>query len=137
MTEKKFLKPHIIDFNKLGAPEIGYISVNELEHNTPFDVKRIFWTYYTPQEIRRGHHAHFITEQLLIAVSGKIIVETDCKGEKNEFVLDNPSKGLYLPPDCWHVMQYEHSSVQLALASTEYEESDYIRDYNKFKEIYK
>ena len=128
MTKQQLKEPHIIEFNKL---------VNELSKDTPFEVKRIFWTYYTPQEIRRGHHAHYKTEQLLISAAGKIIVETERYGEKKEFILDTPNKGLYLPPDCWHVMQYEHSSVQLVLASTEYEESDYIRDYKEFKEIYK
>jgi hypothetical protein len=49
------------------------------------------------------------------------------------FVLDTPGKGVYVPPGAWHTMQYSHSAVQMVLASTLYEEKDYIRDYNDFK----
>jgi hypothetical protein len=39
--------PHLIEFPKLGAPDIGYISVVENSKLIPFDIKRVFWTFYT------------------------------------------------------------------------------------------
>jgi hypothetical protein len=33
-------------------------------------------------------------------------------------------------------MEYSHTAVQLVLASAVYDEKDYIRDYNKYKEVY-
>lgn len=128
--------PHIIDFGKLGSPEIGYLSIAE-NSNLPFKVERIFWTYYTPESIVRGRHAHFKTEQLLFAVTGRIIVTTDDgKGTIETFVLDEPNKGVYLPPNVWHTMQYSHTAIQMVFASLPYDAADYIRDYQQFKEVW-
>ncbi|HBI02021.1 MAG TPA: FdtA/QdtA family cupin domain-containing protein [Flavobacteriales bacterium] len=130
------MMPHIIDFNQIGDSAIGFISVAESQRKVPFEIKRVFWTYYTPQNVTRGRHAHYVTEQVLIAVAGTIKVSVEIPGaEKLEYLLDSPSKGLYLPPNAWHTMEYSHNAVQLALASTNYDESDYIRDYSDFKTL--
>ena len=99
--------PYLITFSKLGAPEIGYISVMEQQHLIPFEMKRIFWTYYTPESIVRGRHAHHATEQVLIAVAGRITVTTElADGTIQAFRLEDPNMGLYVPPHAWHTMQY-------------------------------
>ena len=59
-------KPHQIQFKKVGQPAEGYISIAEFEDVIPFVVKRTFWTYYTPENVIRGRHAHHQTEQVLI-----------------------------------------------------------------------
>lgn len=129
--------PKLINFPKLGTPEIGYISVTEQQQLVPFEVKRIFWTYYTPESIVRGRHAHHATEQVLIAVAGRITVTTElADGAIQSFRLEDPNEGLYVPPNAWHTMQYSHSAVQLVLASAAYLEADYIRDYDKFREVW-
>jgi len=124
--------PYIINFPKIGGSSLGYISIAEKE-NLPFVPKRIYWTYYTPEEVERGAHSHFELQQILVAVAGKVIVTTELSnGEKNEFVLDSPNKGLYIPKMCWRTMKYTHNAVQMCIASMEYIEEDYIRDYNEF-----
>jgi len=129
--------PYLIEFSKIGSPEIGFISVLEGEKLVPFKVERLFWTYYTPDQIVRGRHAHYVTEQVLIAMAGNIKVHLeDPFGKKEVFVLDKPTMGLYVPPNYWHTMEYSHASVQLVFASTKYNESDYIRDHQKFIEVY-
>lgn len=129
--------PYLIQFPKLGAPEIGYISVTEQQNLLPFVVQRIFWTYYTPESIVRGRHAHHRTEQVLIATAGRILVTSElADGTLQTFRLEDPHVGLYVPPHAWHTMQYSHSSVQLVLASQPYQDSDYIRDYQEFKRIW-
>ena len=129
--------PHLIQFPKLGAPEIGYISVTEQHQLVPFEVQRIFWTYYTPESIVRGRHAHYATEQVLIAASGRIIVTTElADGSIQTFRLEDPHVGLYVPPNAWHTMQYSHSAVQLVLASMPYNEQDYIREYKQFRQVW-
>ncbi len=126
-------KPHIINFSKIGSPNLGYISVAENE-NLPFAVNRIYWTYFTPEDVQRGGHAHYELQQILLAVSGKIIVKTEMlNGEKSEFILDKPNMGLFIPKMCWREMQYTHNAVQVCIASLAYAEQDYIRDYNEFK----
>ena len=129
--------PHLIQFPKLGDPGIGYISVMESQDLVPFEIKRIFWTYYTPESIVRGRHAHHRTEQVLIAAAGRIIVTTElADGSLQTFRLEDPNTGLYVPPHAWHTMQYSHSAVQLVLASEAYEAEDYIRNYDDFRRIW-
>lgn len=128
--------PYIIEFPKLGAPEIGYISVAENNVNVPFDIKRVFWSYHTPDNVVRGRHAHHQTEMILIATLGRIIVNTEMpNGDLNVFSLESPNQGLYLPKYCWHTMQYSHIAVQLVLASELYNEADYIRSYDDFLKL--
>lgn len=127
-------EPHLIQFPKLGEPGIGYISVTETGKLVPFAVERIFWTYYTPESIVRGRHAHHRTEQVLVAAAGRITVTTEhADGTIRIFRLEDPHVGLYVPPHVWHTMQYSHSAVQLVLASAGYDEADYIRDHDEFR----
>lgn len=129
------MKPHLISFSKIGSPNLGYISVGENHENIPFDIKRVYWTYYTPQDIMRGGHAHLELEQVIIAVAGTITFTTeDLEGNKEKFILDSPEKGLYIPKKIWRDIKFSHSAVLLCLASLKYSESDYIREYKTFLE---
>ena len=130
--------PYLLDFPGFGAPDTGHISVAQgLLPPLPFAVQRVFWTYGTPESILRGRHAHFRTEQVLVAVAGRIIVTTEqADGRIATFRLENPVVGIYLPPCVWHTMQYSHSAVQLGLASTPFEEADYIRSYEQFRQVW-
>ncbi|MCD6064871.1 MAG: dTDP-6-deoxy-3,4-keto-hexulose isomerase [Flavipsychrobacter sp.] len=133
---KKYPEPHIIQFGKIGESSIGYISVAE-NGKLPFEIKRVFWAYYTPESIVRGRHAHRETEQILIATSGRIIVTIENgQGEIKVFTLNEPNTGVYIPPNVWHTMQYSHTAIQCVLASTTYNEADYIRDHEEFKKIW-
>ena len=128
-------EPKIIRFPKIGNSSLGYISVAE-NITLPFDVKRVYWTYFTPEDVQRGGHAHHDLEQILVAVAGKITVNTEMPGGlKNTFVLESPNQGVYLPKYSWHIMQYSHNAVQMCIASLVYEENDYIREYKEFKKI--
>jgi hypothetical protein len=125
-------RPVLISFPKIGNPSLGYISLAEKEF-LPFVPKRIYWTYFTPEGVDRGGHSHYELEQILVAVSGKIIVITELKdGTIEEFILDSPDKGLLIPKMCWRTMKYSHNAVQMCIASIEFEVEDYIRDYNDF-----
>ena len=129
-------KPYLIDFNKIGSPNLGYISVGENHENIPFEIKRVYWTYYTPQDVTRGGHAHYDLEQVIVAVSGTITFTTeDLQGNKSEFILDSPEKGLYIPKLIWRDIKFSHNAVLLCMASEKYIASDYIRDYKTFLEL--
>ena len=128
-------KPRIINFPKIGDSALGYISLAENE-TLPFKVERIYWTYFTPEDVERGGHAHYKLEQILVAVAGKITINTEMPGGlKNTFVLDVPHQGLMIPKLCWREMKYTHNAVQMCIASIVYEERDYIRDYKEFRKI--
>jgi len=130
--------PYLIEFPKVGASDIGFISIAENPQQIPFEIKRTFWTYYTPESVLRGRHAHHRTEQVLVAVAGRIIVTVEWADGKVElFRLEDPHVGLYIPPYVWHTMQYSHSAVQLVMASLPYDEHDYIRQHEEFQRIWK
>ena len=128
-------QPYLINFPKIGNSIQGYISVAE-NGNLPFEVKRVYWTYFTPESVQRGGHAHHELEQILVAVAGKIIVTTQMPGEEEQrFILETANQGIYLPIYCWHKMEFSHNAVQMCIANIEYVESDYIRDYSEFKKL--
>ena len=129
-------KPHLINFNKIGSANLGYISVGENHENIPFEIKRVYWTYYTPQDVTRGGHAHYDLEQVIVAVSGTITFTTeDLQGNKVEFILDSPDKGLFIPKLIWRDIKFSHNAVLLCMASEKYIAADYIRDYKTFLEL--
>lgn len=127
-------QPFIMEFSKIGNPVLGYVTVAEQFVNVPFDIKRVYWTYYTPQDVARGGHAHKELEQVIFAVSGTITFNTeDQLGNKHQFVLDNPTKGLFIPRLVWRDIQFSHNAVLLCLASELYNEEDYFRNYEEFQ----
>jgi oxalate decarboxylase/phosphoglucose isomerase-like protein (cupin superfamily) len=130
--------PHLVTFSQIGDASIGYLSVSETAvPPVPFAVQRVFWTYYTPDNILRGRHAHQATQHVLLAVAGRIVVTVESAGGVLEvFRLESPHVGLYVPPNVWHTMQYSPGAVQLALASQPFAEEDYIRDHQEFKDFW-
>ncbi len=128
-------KPQIIEFSKIGSPSLGYISVAEAEKNIPFTIKRVYWTYFTPNHVERGNHAHKKLQQVIFAVAGIIDFKLVDQNENvYEFTLDSPEKALFIPQGYWREIRFSHSAVLLCLASEVYDESDYIRDYQEFLE---
>ena len=128
--------PHILNFKKIGSLDEGYISVASVADQIAFSPERIFWTYETPSNISRGRHAHYQTEMILLAMNGSITVKCeDALGQSYNFKLEHPNQGLFVPKLCWHEMFYTEGAVQLAIASTPYDEKDYIRNYEDFQEF--
>ncbi|MBC5993211.1 sugar 3,4-ketoisomerase [Pontibacter cellulosilyticus] len=128
-------QPHYITFDSTGDSSEGYISSTQFAHKIPFAVKRVFWTYNTPQDVVRGRHAHIATEQVLVAVNGSIAVKIDDgRGGKTSFTLDQPNQGLYLPPMYWANLYFSEGAILLSLTSSDFDEADYIRDYHTFLE---
>ena len=130
------IEPHLLEFRSHGESAIGYLSVAQAQRDIPFEIRRIFWTYYTPQGVTRGRHAHFKTNMVLIAVHGRIEVNVETlNGVNHTFILDHPDIGLFVPSLSWHTMQYSHDAVQIVLTDTIYTPEDYIRSYEAFEAL--
>lgn len=113
--------------------DAGNITVMENNGNIPFDVKRIYYLYDIPMGSERGGHAHYELQQFVVAVSGSFVFLLDDGIEKREVFLNHPNKALHIKPGIWREMKdFSSGSICLVLASIEYEESDYIRDYQDF-----
>jgi len=128
-------KPYLISFPTIGSSDLGYIAVSESKV-LPFEVKRIYWICHTPETVTRGCHAHHEMQQIVIAVSGAIkIVLEDLAGDKMTICLDKPDIGLFIPKMYWRTINFSNDAVLLCLASTEYDELDYIRNFDDFKSL--
>lgn len=129
------VKPYEIEFAGHGSAQEGFLYVAE-QPGIPFEVRRSFWTVKTPATVIRGGHAHYQTEMILIALHGTIILQVEnLAGKQWQYKLDRPDTGIYIPVMHWHTMIYEVDAVQLVLASADYNEDDYIRDYQAFKRL--
>lgn len=126
--------PYLIDLRKIGDDQIGFITVSEVGHNVPFQIKRVYWTYHTPENVVRGNHAHKELNQIIVAVSGELNIKLENRNEESfEFTLDSPNLGLFIPEGYWRTITFSENTVLLCLASEIYLQEDYIRDYNEFK----
>jgi acetyltransferase-like isoleucine patch superfamily enzyme/dTDP-4-dehydrorhamnose 3,5-epimerase-like enzyme len=117
-----------------GAVDLrGALTACEMEVDLPFEPKRFFLVHDVPSAESRGAHAHRECHQILFCVSGQVRAIADDGTTRQEFLLDRPSKGLYMPPLIWGT-QYAYSAdaVLLVLASHAYNSDDYVRDYSEF-----
>lgn len=114
----------------------GDLAVGEFQREVPFTPRRYFLVFDVPSEKTRGQHAHKVCEQFLICVKGRCAVVADDGHARQEFLLDTPARGIYLPPMVWGT-QYKYSAdaILLVFASEYYEASDYIRDYDEFTRL--
>ena len=114
----------------------GSLVAGELSEIVPFDVKRFFVVYDVPTVEGRGSHAHRACEQFLVCLRGKVSAIVDDGTHREEFLLDRPDLGLYMPAMTWGTQyRYSADAVLLVLASLPYDDADYIRDYTEFREM--
>lgn len=123
----------VIELDKHHDDTRGNLSVVQHHKDIPFDIKRIYYLYDVPGGESRGSHAHKELWQFMIAMSGSFRVTLDDGKEKKSFYLNSPYKGLLIKPGMWRDLNdFSSGAVCVVLASEDYDESDYIRDYNDF-----
>ncbi len=100
----------------------------------PFDVKRVFYLYDIPGGESRGGHAHKECHQFLVAASGAFEVLLNDGRTQRTISLNRPNVGLHIPPGIWaSEINFSSGAICLVLASHTYNEEDYIRDLDEFK----
>jgi len=116
--------------------ERGNLSVIEENKNIPFKIERVYWIYDVPGGEKRGGHAYRNNEEFIVALSGSFDVIIDDGKEKKRFLLNRSYHGLYIPKGLWREMDnFSTNSLALILSSTRYDASDYIREYDEFKQF--
>ena len=127
----------------------------------PFAIGKVLVSYDIRPDDVRGNHAHYKTEEILLALSGGCVVEmddgrgrkatvrlstTEIRDQKSEISgltsdLRPPTSdkaALLLYPHIWRVLRdFEPGTVLLVVANMKYDESDYIRDRAEFEQLAK
>lgn len=126
----------IIDIPKITDPR-GNLAVIEKD-TIPFDMQRVYYLYDVPSSSHRGGHAHKELHQLLVALSGSFDVVLNDGKEKKVITLNKPDKGLLIPTMIWRELEnFSSGAVCMVVASHEFDEDDYIRDYDQFSSLSK
>lgn len=110
----------------------GNLAVIEKEV-IPYAIKRVYYLHDVPSGAYRGGHSHKECKELLIAISGSFEVILDNGVTKERVTLNKPNQGLLIDIDVWRELEnFSSAAVCLVLASHEYDEEDYVRDYQEF-----
>lgn len=127
----------VFDCELIWLPKVGdrngHITAVNNSHEIPFHVKRVFYLYDIPGGESRGAHAHKECHQFLVAASGSYEVLLDDGKVKRQILLNRPDVGLHIPPGIWAAeLNFSSGAICLVLASHNYEEADYLRDYSHY-----
>ena len=124
----------IIDIPKISDPR-GNLAVIEKDC-IPYPIKRVYYLYDVPSDAFRGGHSHKEQKEFLVALSGSFEVVLDDGKFKKRVMLNKPNKGLLIPSGIWRELDnFSSGAVCLVLASGEFDENDYIRDYIEFQDL--
>lgn len=121
----------------LNLPKIkdrrGNLSVIE-KQNIPFTIKRVYYLYDVPSGSKRGGHAHKEQEEFIISLSGSFDVVLNDGKQQVKFTLNKPNEGLFVAKKTWReLLNFSSGAVCLVVSSGEFDEDDYIRDFDEFK----
>jgi hypothetical protein len=115
----------------------GNLTFLQFPQQIPFEIKRVFWNYNVPGGEVRGGHAFYTQKEVIIAISGSFdVVITDKLGNPKRVHLNRGYEGLYLPSKTWrHLENFSTNAVSLHLSSTVFDNGDYIRNFEEYKEF--
>ena len=129
------MNPRIINLPKY-LDMRGNLSYIEEDTHLPFKIKRVYWIYDVPGGEHRGGHAFKETEELIVALSGSFDVVLHDGRQEFRFSLNRSYYGVMIPKMIWRMLEnFSTNSLALIIASTDYSDKDYIRDFKEFKNI--
>jgi len=125
--------PHLINLPKF-LDLRGNLSFIEEDTHLPFKIRRVYWIYDVPGGEHRGGHAFRNTDELIVALSGSFEVVLTDSASEIVFPLNRSYYGVIVPKLYWRKLQnFSTNSLALIIASTEYDENDYIRDFEDYR----
>ena len=132
---KRIIYPHLLDLPKF-LDQRGNLSYIEEGTHIPFNIRRVYWIYDVPGGETRGGHAFKDTEELIVALSGSFDVVLNDGVKEYRYPLNRSYYGLLVPLMTWRVMEnFSTNSLALVIASTDFNQDDYIRDFSTFQRL--
>lgn len=119
----------LIDVKENGTGFLLPINFKDL----PYNPKRFFVIKNKYVGAIRGQHAHKIDKQILICLNGKVCIKYENKQETGIKYLQFGQTYLSKEHEWLEIEMIEENSILLVLCSIDYDESEYIRDYQEFK----
>ena len=127
--------PTIINLPKI-IDKRGNLSFFEQPNQLPFQIERTYWIYDVPGGEKRGGHAYYHLQEFIVALSGSFDVVLHDGEKELRFHLNRSYYGLYVPKMYWRELEnFSTNSLALILADNDYNEDDYIRNFDNFKTI--
>lgn len=127
--------PHLINLPKF-LDLRGNLSFIEEDTHLPFKIKRVYWIYDVPGGEHRGGHAFRNTDELIVALSGSFEVVLTDSASEIVFPLNRSYYGVIVPKLYWRKLQnFSTNALALIIASTEYDDNDYIRDFEDYRKV--
>ena len=125
-------KVRIISLPKI-EDDRGNLSFVEETNHIPFKINRVYWIYDVPGGEYRGSQAFKESEEFIIALSGSFDVVLHNGKEEMKYSLNRSFYGLYISKLHFRRLEnFSTNSLALILASTTYDEKDYIRNFDEF-----
>lgn len=123
----------MIDLKPLGDARGSLVAIEDFK--VGFPIKRVYYLFGTQPGVSRGFHAHQDLRQIVVAVTGACDFVLDDGQTRTTIRLADPTKGLFVEPMVWHEMHaFTPDCVLLVIASDNYDERDYIRSYDDFRQ---
>lgn len=128
-----------IELQKIIDQRDGVLNIAESSKHIPFQIKRVYFiTDLKYKSASRGHHAHKKLEQVIFCINGSFNLIVHDGSTEQEIFLNTAEKGVFLGKNLWHTMSdFSSDCIILVIASDEFDENDYIRDFKKFKHYLK
>lgn len=129
-----FDKVSIIELPKI-LDERGNLSFLEENNHIPFGIERTYLIYDVPGGEVRGGHCYRENMECIIALSGSFDIVLNNGSENRTYSLNRSYYGLFVPNGLWrHMENFSTNSLAFVVSSTKYDENDYIRDFNEYKQ---
>lgn len=126
MITSLFQFPQFID-------ERGSLVTIHGNKDIPFVIQRVFYIYHVDLDVRRGVHAHKISQEVLICLKGHCSVVLDNGQYRQTHLLNDPVQGLFIDHGIWlEIDQFSADCLLMVLSSTDYDPDDDIDDYEDF-----
>lgn len=114
----------------------GRLTVAENTATAPFNIRRVYFVYDVPAGAERGGHSHHDTAEMVVALAGAFDITVDDGCRTRRITLNRPDCGLLLPPGIWRTLDnFSAGAICLVLASEPYDEADYVRDFDSFRQL--
>ena len=129
------MEPSLIELPKF-FDRRGNLSFIEEDNQLPFKIRRVYWIYDVPGGEHRGGHAFKQTDELIIALSGSFDLNLHDGTTEYKYSLNRSYYGVVVPRMIWRMIDnFSTNSLAMIIASTDFSESDYIRNFEEFRKM--